>query len=126
MATAGLQADLGRRAGHGSGWGFPQAAHVRVRAHSPTALLPVVYERLITLDAADHHARIVNCECLAVRRYHTMNVADDLAIFLEIKVPRVRIDLLGVGRVQATTHALFHVLALAVLHAARHLLAVRA
>src|SRR5215813_12366990 len=88
--------------------------------------MPVVYERLISLDAADHHARIVNCECLAIRRYHTMNMADDLAIFLEIKVPRVRIDLLGVGRVPGTTRALLHVLAVAVLRTERHLLAVRA
>src|SRR5580658_3371035 len=55
-------------------------------------LLVVEHKRLVALGAAQLHTRVVYRQRFAVGRYDTMDVANDLAVFLEIKGPSVRID----------------------------------
>src|ERR1700691_4178746 len=97
--------------------------HVPVRAAFRT-LLPVEHKRLVALGAAQLHTRVVYRQRFAVGRYDTMDVANDLAVFLEIKGPSVRIDFLRERRIRSPCRGLLLLLAVAVLHPVRHLLAI--
>jgi len=63
-------------------------------------------------------------ERFAVRRYDTMDVANDLAILLEIKVPSVCVDLLAERRIRGSRRCLLFLFTVAVLHPVRPLLAI--
>src|SRR6202043_3063648 len=72
------------------------------------------------------HTRVVHRRSFAVGRYDTMDVANDLAILLKIKVPSVCIDLLrerGI-RARGRGRGLLYLLAVAVLDPVRLLLAI--
>jgi hypothetical protein len=94
-----------------------------VRAAFWTLLL-VEHKRLVALGATQLHTRVVYRQRFAVGRYDTMDVANDLAIRLEIKVPSVRIDLLRERRIRRPGRGLLLLLAVAVLHPVRCLLAI--
>jgi hypothetical protein len=79
-------------------------------------LLLVENKRLIALGTAELNPRIVYSQCLAVGGYNTMDVANDFAIFLEIKVPCVRIQLFRMRRIRSPRRGLLFVLAVAVPH----------
>jgi hypothetical protein len=61
----------------------------------------------------------------AVSRDNAMDMANDLAILLEIKVPSICVDLLAEGRIRGAGRALFFLFTVAVLRPARRLLAIR-
>src|ERR1700694_5517917 len=87
-------------------------------------LLLVEHKRLVARGATEQHTRVVYRQRFAVGRYDTMDVANDLAILLEIKVPSVCIDLLRERRIRGPGRGLLLLLAVAVLHPVRHLLAI--
>src|SRR5882672_4203111 len=87
-------------------------------------LLRVEHERLVASGAAAQRTRVVYRQRFSVGRYDTMDVANDLAILLEIKVPSVCIDLLPERRIRGPARGLLFLLAVAVMHPVRHLLAI--
>src|SRR5256886_11289989 len=87
-------------------------------------LLPVEHQRLVALGAAQLRTRVVYGQRLAVGRYDTVNVANNLAGLLENKVPGVCIDLLRDRRVRGSSRGLLFLLAVAVLCVVGLLLAV--
>src|SRR5579863_2683254 len=106
---------------HRDGGPEDSRAHPCARLHQ--ALLLIEDESLFSGAATQLCPGVMHRKRLAIGRYHTMNASNGLAVLLQLKIPRVRVDLLRECAIHGSG-VLLHFLTIAVLHAVRPFLAV--